>query len=237
MNKDKMFLLLAVVAVLIFGIPATLHANGDIYIGADIGRAWPDGDIKYTIGESNSGSTNADSGFLFGFSPVGLANIFGSPVRAEFEYFYRKHNISSQISNQSSVKFDDLRAYNGFINIYIDMEPEMSEKWSWYLGGGVGLTYIKTQAETRTMIPQTDPTIIQVGNIDVNDFTSGYQLLLGVDREIPGYEDWSLGLKARYVRNNQSLSELLGASGVKISDLDFCGLSLNLKYSPSKNSD
>ena len=174
MNKDKMFLLLTVAAVLAFSIPATLHANGGGYFGVELGRAWPDGDIKYTIGpmlgsDPISGSINVDSGFLYGFS-IGSANIFGLPVRAEAEYFYRKHDIS----NQPSVKFDELRAHNMFVNIYMDMEPEMSEKWSWYFGGGVGMTQIKTQAETRAIITQADQTIIRIDNKDVNDFTSGY---------------------------------------------------------------
>lgn len=219
MNKDKMFLLLAVVSVLMFGIPATLHAGATspakTYIGADfLGHAWLDGNMKYTGQSIMPGSTNVDGGFLFGLN-IGsdILTAFDSwPVRAEAEYFYRKHDIS----NRSSVQFDDLKAHSIFVNIYI--EQRMPKDLILYLGGGSGMTQVKV----KTQIPSE-------GREEVNDFISGYQFLLGVDKNMP-HKNLRLGLKARYVKNRESLSESLPIGNVRIDNLDFWGLSLNVKF-------
>lgn len=226
-----------ILAAALLPLTAVVHADEDkqrkcsmcgFYGGAEIGWAMPEdiqlsGMMDEKPIERRYGIENS---FLFGLS-MGYDNEIeflresGIHFRTEAEYLYRKHDVSNRAPEFG--RLDKLRTNSLFFNLY----PTFLNNTGFipYLGAGIGIMQAKTRFTRFTDNGMT--------SAPVDDFLSNYQILAGFDSLMTtiGNARASLGLKARYVKSINSLSETLGIpSPVEVDiDSDFFGVSVNLK--------
>ncbi len=99
---------------------------------------------------------------------VGYGRIWGLPVRAEFEYFYRNNEFDKRApvtvsggklsefvpsaGGQAYGRFGGVQSHNIFANLYYDLQTDT--KFTPYLGGGVG--WSKTKADLLNFFQRND---------------------------------------------------------------------------------
>jgi len=192
--------LLAAVAAAAIASPAAAR-DGSGYVGADLGVLHPE-DIKYDFEDADIEINNAvsvkhdtygvDMG-LFGGYDFGM-------FRVEGELAYKHASIdeirlSPQVGDTAEGAFvdadGDTNVLSAMINGLIDFGDENG--WNGFLGGGIGLAKVKTDADfsvDNTTIPDTD------FSFSDSETVGAWQLLAGVRYAISPNMD--LGLKYRF---------------------------------------
>lgn len=123
------------------------------------------------------GQTDLDDGWMAGGAIGAYAGIF----RFEFEGAYRSNDFDRKRNVQvtggtGELKFDgDIESITTMVNAYIDIP--LADRWTIYVGGGVGAAFTKADYETKLIGP-TGATFKRSG--DPEDTQFAYQGMAGI---------------------------------------------------------
>lgn len=207
--KRIMGLMFCVVMLL---VPAAAFAEGDqigVYVAPKFvygltqmhdvrGWAWPDGDPEPTTYQVGNKTDNVFGGSLaVGYD---FEKAFDTPLRVELEYSLfsrasaeRRFAYGEFIDDEDLTREQTYRIQTLFFNAYWDFDT--GTDFTPYIGAGLGMAFIKTEANSRGENPLEGSWNMDFGSKTVTNFAWNLGLGLGYDIS----DSWTLDVGYRFV--------------------------------------